>query len=226
MNRFRYRPVLGCLLLLLTGCAAAPKMEFLQQPQNELDAGKSIYLMSVNLKNVYKPDYQPKLFSVVLENAETEKFTGFAVTPDLKTESEDPGVGNRYLTHFSLEPGDYVLRHLVSINQSFLIYGSFATPIHHDLSVTAPGVYYLGNVSGVVRPRQSGEFKAGSSIPLIDQSTVGASGGSWDIEISDQWETDRGDFTALYPALQNIDVKRAVMPSFDRARAQKYWEDH
>jgi len=214
------------IALLLGGCASSPKMAFLENPQTELDAGKSIYLLSIDLSNQYKTAYQPKLNYVSLENTDTEKFTNYVLGPEAKTESEDPQVGNQYLAHFSLEPGNYVLRHLVSVNSAFLIYGSFMTPVHAEIEVNAPGIYYLGNVNGSVRQRQGSEFKAGSSIPLIDQATVGASGGSFDVEISDRWIDDQPAFIATYPNLKDADIKMAVMPPFDRARAQKYWEDH
>ncbi len=226
MNPIVPRFSMALVLLLMTACAAAPKMDFLQQPQTEISAGKSIYLLSVNQRNTYKPKYQPKLHMVMLENTDTEKRTNFVLGPEAKIESEDAETGNRYLTHFSLEPGNYVLRHLYSINAGFPIYGSFLAPVHSDLVVDEPGVYYLGNLSAVVRQRQGNEFKAGSSIPLLDQSAVGASGGTFEIEISDQWARDRGEFVARYPQLQNVEIRPAVMPPFDRARAQKYWEDH
>ncbi|MCP4982823.1 MAG: hypothetical protein GY935_20290 [Gammaproteobacteria bacterium] len=226
MKIHTWGPILISFVLLLGGCASTPKMAFLEKPQTELEKGNSIYLLSVDLRNEYKTDYQPKLNYVSLELPDKEKWMNFVLNPEARTESEDPQVGNQYLTHFSLAPGKYVLRHLVSINTGFLIYGSFITPVHEEIEVGEPGIYYLGNVSGLVRQRQGKEFKAGSSIPLIDQATVGASGGSWDIEISDRWIDDQSAFLATYPSLKDATIKSAVMPPFDHPRAQKYWEDH
>ena len=41
-----------------------------------------------------------------------------------------------------------------------------------------------------VRERTGNEFKAGPSLPLIDQAIAGASGGIFDVDISDRWDTD------------------------------------
>src|SRR2546430_12996643 len=46
-------------------------------------------------------------------------------------------------------------------------------PLHEELTVTQPGVFYLGHVDATVRERTGGEFKAGPSIPLIDQAEIG-----------------------------------------------------
>jgi len=77
-----------------------------------------------------------------------------------------------------------------------------------------------------VRERQGNEFKAGASIPLIDQAVVGASGGTFDVEISDQFATDEALFRDKFVALKDIEIRKAILPPFDRAKAQKWWEDN
>ena len=107
-----------------------------------------------------------------------------------------------------------------------LFRSTFFTPIHADLNVSKPGTYYLGHVEATVRERQGNEFKAGASVPLVDQSLVGASGGTFDVVISDAFDKDLKNFQATFPAMRSATVERAVLPPFDRARAQKWWEDH
>lgn len=75
-----------------------------------------------------------------------------------------------------------------------------------------------------MRERQGNEFRAGPVIPLIDQGVAGASGGTFDIVVSDQWDTDQALFEKNFPALKGIEVRKSLVPAFDRAKAQKLWE--
>jgi len=103
--------------------------------------------------------------------------------------------------------------------------GSFFTPLHTPLESKSPGVFYLGHVSAVVRERQGSEFRAGPAIPLIDQGVVGASGGTFDIAIVDGLASDEPQFRSRFPALNGATVQKAILPPFDRAKAQKWWEE-
>jgi hypothetical protein len=123
-----------------------------------------------------------------------------------------------------LEQGEYVIRGLTGMASIFPINGFYFAPMHSKLQVTKPGIYYIGHVEASVRERQGDEFKAGPSIPLIDQAVAGASGGTFDIEISDQWEKDEPKFRARFPVLNNVAVQKAILGPFDRAKAQQWWE--
>jgi hypothetical protein len=85
-------------------------------------------------------------------------------------------------------------------------------------------VSYLGAIQGTVRERQGDEFRAGSVIPLIDQSVAGASGGTFEVAVVDNYETDIKTFKKLFPAIQNVEVQRSILPPFDRQKAQAWWE--
>jgi hypothetical protein len=217
--------------LLLNGCAAVSKMALEDGSAKELESDKPIFIMSVNLRNQYKTNHQPKLTTLNVEqlkaNGDKDKLN-FSISEKGSKLSEDPNIGNRYLLRFQLDKGDYVIRGMTCISTGLLIYGSFFTPIHEQLTASAPGIYYLGNIDATVRQRneESNEFKAGSSIPLIDQSVVGASGGTFDIKISDKWEQDKLDFLADFPILNSVQISKAVLPEFDRQRAQIWWEEH
>jgi hypothetical protein len=77
-----------------------------------------------------------------------------------------------------------------------------------------------------VRERQENEFKAGPSIPLIDQAVAGASTGTFDIKISDNFVKDEAIFRSKFPALVGVPIRKSILPAFDRANAQKWWEAH
>lgn len=215
--------------LVLSGCATPTTMALKTDDGADLQSGKPIYLMSATLKNKFKVSHQPKLAVVNVERAVvngSQDRLNFRADEKGRSLSEDPAVGNSYKIRLQLEPGEYVLRGLTSQSTGFLIMGSFFTPIHEDLAVGEPGVYYLGHIDATVRERQGEEFKAGSTVPLLDQSVVGASGGTFDVTISDQWDKDRQAFLTDFPALKNVEVKKAILPEFNRERAQKWWEDN
>ena len=69
-------------------------------------------------------------------------------------------------------------------------------------------------------------LEAGVSVPLIDQAVVGASGGTFDVVISDAYATDGPLFRSKFPALAKVEVQQEVLPAFDRKKAQEWWETH
>ncbi|MDB4983094.1 MAG: hypothetical protein JWM82_3846, partial [Myxococcales bacterium] len=102
----------------------------------------------------------------------------------------------------------------------------FFAPLHAPLHVAAPGVYYLGHVDAAVREGVGNELKAGVSVPLIDQSIAGASGGTFDVAISDQWTIDEPLFRNAFPGLDGVPIQKMILPPFNRAVAQKWWQDN
>jgi hypothetical protein len=123
-----------------------------------------------------------------------------------------------------LEAGRYEIRGLTRLARSFPINSFFFAPLHSSLESKESGVFYLGHVTATVRERQGTEFKAGPTLPLIDQAVSGASGGTFDITISDEFATDEAVFRSKFPALAGVTIKKAILPPFDRANAQKWWE--
>lgn len=68
------------------------------------------------------------------------------------------------------------------------------------------------------------EFRAGLPFPLVDQAVTGFSGGTFDVEIIDQFEKDELEFKSRFPALRDVNIQKAILPPFDRTKAQKWWE--
>jgi hypothetical protein len=74
-------------------------------------------------------------------------------------------------------------------------------------------VTYLGRIEAVIRERkEETELRAGPLIPLLDQAVTGFSGGTFDIEIVDRYETDIAEFAKRHPFLASQSVGRAVLP--------------
>ena len=218
---------LSVLVLLLSGCATPTKMAFSDDSDTIQKTSKPIFLMTATLRNTYKTSYQPKLIVVHVERAVIKDGAdriNFTMDDKAKNESDSPALGSSYLLRMELEQGEYVIRGLTGMARSFPIFASFFAPLHAKLKSVEPGVFYLGHVEATVRERKGDEFKAGPSVPLIDAAVAGASTGTFDIEISDQWEKDEPKFLAKFPALSKVTVQKAILPPFDRALAQQWWE--
>ena len=222
--------MLVTLLASLIGCATPTRMPFHDDATSAVQSGNSIYLISATLRNTYKPNYQPELLIIYVEESivkGTEDRINFTMDDKaIVSESDNPEKENNYLLRMELEPGSYKLMGLGCVKNVFPVGGSFFVPIHAELEVNEPGIYYLGHINATVRERKGDEFKAGSSIPLIDQAVVGASGGTFDVEIVDLWGKDGDLYRSKFKALENIEITKRVLPPFDREKAQKWWEDH
>jgi len=215
--------------LLLTGCATRTKMAFQDDAERLTEKSKPVYLMTATIKNTYRTSFQPKLIVVHVEKPgakEAADRLNFTMDDKAKKETDSAETGNSYLLRLELDPGKYEIRGLTSLARSFPINGFFFAPMHSDLEVKGKGVFYLGHVTATVRERQGNEFKAGPSIPLIDQAIAGASGGTFDVAITDEFAVDEPAFRAKFPALAGVPITKAVLPAFDRAKAQKWWELH
>ncbi|WP_126456868.1 hypothetical protein [Sulfuriflexus mobilis] len=222
-------PVLFLLGSLLSGCASPTKMAFDPELTTPLEPDKPVYLMTFTIKNKYRPDYQPNLLVVNVEKAivnGSEDRINFTMDDKAKAETDNVATGNTYYLRMPLARGDYIIRGFTSLYRSFPIIASFFAPLHADVKANGSGMYYLGHVDATVNERQGDEFRAGSPIPLIDQSVAGASGGSFDIVVSDQWQRDWPIFQQRFPQLTSAQVEKAILPAFDRAKAQKWWEDN
>jgi hypothetical protein len=206
---------------LLAGCATPTDMAFMDDSQRLSEKSKPVLLMTATINNAYKTSFQPRLLVVNVEKPEAKEAADrLNFKMDAKARTDD----NTYLLRLELEPGQYEIRGLTAIASSFPINGFFFAPMHSPVVVKGPGVYYLGHVNATVRERQGEEFKAGPSLPVIDQAVAGASTGSFDVRILDRFETDEGVFRARFPALTGVKIEKTILPPFDRAKAQKWWE--
>lgn len=225
--------LLAVFLLAVTfglgGCATRTPMAFEKDTDRLSEKSKPVYLMTATIKNVYKTGFQPKVIVVHVEKPDAKEAAdriNFVMDDKARNEVNTPEAGNSYLWRFEMDPGTYQLRGVTSMASAVLIHGTFYAPLNYRLEVKEAGVYYLGHLDATVRERQGNEFRAGGPMPLIDQAVSGASGGTFDIQVTDRWATDEALFRAKFPALAGIVVKPAVLPAFDRAAAQREWENN
>lgn len=111
------------------------------------------------------------------------------------------------------------------MGQIFPFFGEYLLTLELPFDVEDGHVYYLGHIEGVIRERQGDEERAGSVIPLIDQAIIGASGGTWDVEISDRYEEDMKKFVERFPVLENVVIEKQVLPFIKRAAASEHTQD-
>ncbi|WP_051710693.1 hypothetical protein [Andreprevotia chitinilytica] len=212
--------------LLLAACATPTKMGFNQKTEKLDVSQESIYLLSVDMKNEYKPDYQPTPWILHME-----KNGGTTVADKLNYIADSEGAytkdgANGYLYRFSLKPGKYKLVADSGKYHSLLLFGHFLMPLHEEIEVKPGQIVYLGHVSGTIRLRKDKEFRAGAVIPLIDQAVVGAAEGTYDVTINDQYDADIAKFTEQFPVLKNAVVTKQILSPFNREYAQQWWEQH
>lgn len=227
MNRSAFIASLGLCAALVTGCATKTPMAFEDDSEKLSEKVKPVLLMTATIKNGYKPSYQPKVLVLHVERpgaTEAKDRFNFVMDAKAKDESDDPLKGSQYYIRMELEPGTYDIKGMTSMSQSFPVIASFFTPMHSPLEVKGSGVVYLGRVEATVRERQGNEFKAGPSIPLLDQALSGASGGTFDVVISDALATDEPVFRSRFPALKDAAIGKQILAPFDRAKAQDWWE--
>ncbi|MFC3684281.1 hypothetical protein [Hydrogenophaga luteola] len=213
--------------VLGTGCATKTKMAFEDDGEKLSDKSKPVLLMTATIKNSYKPAYQPKVLVLHVERpgaTDAKDRLNFVMDDKAKNESDDAAKGSQYFIRMELEPGSYDIKGMTSMARSFPVISSFFTPMHALLEVKGSGVIYLGHVEATVRERQGNEFKAGPSIPLLDQALSGASGGTFDVTITDALATDEALFKSRFPALKDAVITKQILPPFDRAKAQDWWE--
>jgi len=213
-------------LLFQSGCATHQGMATFDE-KTATKPTKAVYLLTVTLKNNLVPAYQPKLESVKLQkHVQSEYPVVIVVEADhlSKNETLSPTTGNNYLLRLELEPGEYSILGLNSVGQSMFIASPFFTPIVAHISVREPGFFYLGHIDATVRERKGPEFHAGGVLPTQEQRLTGGFGGTWDVEITDQWTSDRAKYQTRFPALAQATVQNNVLPSFNRGRVQAWWE--
>lgn len=226
-NARRLVGIAGVLsILLLTGCATVHEMG-LKKGDDHLDLnGKGMVLMSMEISNQYKPDFQPQISVAQVEtpNADSKKDRN-----NFKTDMEgtvSSSNGTRYLLRMELDPGHYIIRGALCHYHSFLVMAACQMPVHGEFTVEADKVTYLGRASGVMRERHGDEFRAGPLIPLVDQAVSGFASSTFDVTVSDEQQEDLLSYKQLFPALRHQDIAIKVLPPFDRERAQIWWDSN
>ncbi|HHJ18499.1 MAG TPA: hypothetical protein ENJ84_01495 [Gammaproteobacteria bacterium] len=229
-------PMFFLLLFFLSGCETVPIQDDLSSSDEQVNSTvaavntqDSVILMRVHIKNVFKPNYQPKINYIQFKkrgekncdpgfefgsSEEIPNENCYSIEPSNRqvTISDEPEEGTDYLVKQVVVPGVYKFTKIVSSANSGLIFGRYTTSINKTINVSVPGVYYLGDVDVTLRPRKKGEPRAGSVFPILDQRVSGAAGGTFDILVTDGLDEFKNEIVSLFPELSNLDINKAILP--------------
>ena len=202
-------------MFVFSGCAANMA---LTKGQEQVDLSiKSIALASIKISNQNKLGYQPNLlYAFFFANSSDAEKTHIDLKIDPFRSEKDQY--NEYLMSFSLKPGKYNFSQIWgNYKIPMLMNALCSVPLNAQIEIKPNSVIYLGHINATIRERKNDtEERAGSLIPLIDQSVAGFSSGTFDVTIKDQYEEDIKAYVAEYPALNKVKVEKAIMPQWVR----------
>lgn len=209
-------PLLVLAVLALGGCATVERMPLQDNSSTVDESKKSILVAHVSIKNQNKTAHQPRLNHVSMEeHGESYSFTG----PTLLSETSE--VGKEYIVSMSVDPGKVKLKSITFIRQVPMLLSAFAVAdLENDIDVPANKIIYLGNIEAVIVPRTSdSQPRAGSVIPLVDQSVAGFSSGTFKISVTDKYENDMKEIVAKFPAMAGKQVVKQILSGSVQAAA-------
>ncbi|HEY3307169.1 MAG TPA: hypothetical protein VGJ93_01825 [Desulfuromonadaceae bacterium] len=203
------------MMFMFSGCAA--NMALTKGQENVDLTEKSIALASIRISNQNKPGYQPSLlYAFFFANSSNAEKTHI----DLKIEplKSEKDQYNEYLMSFSLKPGKYNFSQIWgNYKIPVLLNAMCSVPLNTQVEIKPNSVIYLGHIDATIRERKNDtEERAGSVIPLIDQSVAGFSSGTFDVVINDKFDEDIKAYIAEYPVLNKVQVEKAIMPQWVR----------
>jgi hypothetical protein len=220
------RTFLALVGFALGGCATVNHMAFDQNASSVDVSKKSIVLIAIEVKRTDDSRFQPVPFVVKLEkpNAQSKADRdNFTLDKDRDAFVSEDG-RTLFLTRMALAPGPYLLGVIDGFARAFPINGTFQIPLMTEFTVEPGSIAYVGRVSATLRPRQSGEFRAGAVVPLIDQSVAGMSTSTWDVVIDNRSDIDVPLYQKTFKALASASISVSPLAPFDRAAAQRWWD--
>ena len=213
----------------LGGCATTTvnQMAFDEGARSVDTARKSVVLLTIDVfrpeKSVFEP--VPSLVNVERPSAQSKQDRQNFVLDKDKDSVKDEGGHTLFLVRMALEPGPYQLSAVTGFAAAFPISGTFEVPLLADFNVQPRTIVYVGRVTATLRSRESGEFRAGPVIPLIDQSVSGMSRSTWDVTINDRSDKDVPLLRQKFKALESASIISSPLPSFDRMAIQRWWNN-
>jgi hypothetical protein len=197
-------------IALFSGCASVNKMP-LNETVKEIDTSqKSILLGRITIQNKNKPNHQPELLAVfVKKDGKDFSFTKPSLISEVDNESKE------YIFSLASEPGVAELSLMRFLRQAFLISGMADLQFKQEITFPENEIVYIGNINASIIPREEGQPRAGSVIPLIDQSVTGFSSGTFVVEISDNYDEDIKLITEKFPYLVGKNITKMILPEWE-----------
>jgi hypothetical protein len=229
MNTLR-RTFAALLCGVLGGCATVNHMAFDKKSNLVNPTSKSVVLVTIDLSRPDKSRFELVPFVVKFEkpNAQSKQVRqNFTLSKDADTVKTEDG-HTLYLARVSLDPGPYELTQIMGNAGAFPI-AQFLVPILSDFNVPPRSIVYVGRITATLRPRASGEFRAGpvGLLPnlVLAQAVAGISTSTWDVTIDDRSDSDLPLFRQTFKAIESAQVVKSPLSPFDRAAVQR-WSDN
>jgi hypothetical protein len=212
MNTFGRIALIGSMTALLSACATMG----LDKKATQVDWSKgSVVVTSVDLKNEYKPNYNPNWLAISIEKAKGEGSTGGGTA----WETVADGKTSVILTQ-QLPPGRYSIKSLQGRAGQFPFMGSMSFSVDAPFEVPPKSVIYLGHVAMTNIEKVNPDDQAsGAPIPIIDQAVTGFGGGTIKVTLKDRYEQDVAALKNDYPALRDTPVIRAPLAQMELDRS-------
>jgi hypothetical protein len=208
MNTLRLLVLSTLLAAIISGCAHTAA---LTRSQQRIDVSShSIGLFTLKISNRNKPDYQPFPFMIFTGDC---TFTFDQDGPHKTVTNQS----NEYLISIDLKPGINRFEKIWFDYRGTYFGARASIPLNVNADIKPNTVVYLGHIDVVIRPKNNDtEDSAGSQLPLINQATAGFSNGTYDVRITDLFDTDTEWFVSEFPALKSVKVEKSILP--ERAR--------
>ena len=214
---------LGALMALASGCATRNSMGLMKGDSAVDLSVNSLALMTVRIDHAYRASVTPTARVLHIEKpGAKEKEDRLNFIADAEASAIGPD-GQDYLLRMAIPPGKYTVMGITGTGNIAIFPGFFLIPLVMDVEIAPGTVTYLGRIEARTRERTGNEFRAGPLLPLVDQAATGWSGATWDITVRDAYESDMQRFRTAFPALRTVNVRKDPL-TFDRARAQAWWE--
>jgi hypothetical protein len=219
MNKCRILLIL-CLVFVITSCG---QNMALTKGQTGVDVkNKSIALLSVKISNQFKPNYQLDIMGALI-CPKSERCGHGSVKYFHKTNSSYriktvENSFNEYLLSYELESGKYNFHSIGAAYDHYGISGGGSVPLNYTFEIESNSITYLGHLDIVMREmKNNSEIRAGRVGPPWQQNpVVGAYTGTFDVVVEDKYDEDMKFFISEYPALNNVKVKKAILPQWIR----------
>lgn len=182
----------------------------LSETVKEIDTSqKSILLGRITIQNKNKPNHQPELLAVFIKkDGKDFSFTKPSLITEIDNESKE------YIFSLASEPGVAELNLMRFLRQAFLINGTADLPFKQEIVFPENEIVYIGNINASIVPREEGQPRAGSVIPLIDQSVTGFSTGTFVVEVSDNYDEDIDLIIKKFPYLASKKITKMILPEW------------
>src|SRR5690348_4245282 len=201
--------LVAALGALASGYATVKDARLEENAANVDSSGEALVFMTTRLTNAYKPGYTPTIL-VTFVQAATGNTETFSFRAD---KAYATGAGySEHIVAFKLAPGRYQVRQIRAMHNHFPIIATFEVPVYQMIEVKKPGAYYLGRIEATVVERSDAKLlRAGPVLPLVDQSVSGASGGTFEVKITDRLDEDMRVLGPRYPALTKVTVEKLLL---------------